>query len=53
MSSAGHSAMTSAEAHVDPSVGGTFDAWEGITGRTLTLEPGRRIDPMRGYFAER
>jgi activator of HSP90 ATPase len=44
MSSAGHSAMTGAEAHVDPSVGGAFDAWDGyITGRTLTLEPGLRI----------
>jgi activator of HSP90 ATPase len=44
MSSAGHSAMTGAEAHVDPRVGGDFDAWDGyITGRTLALEPGRRI----------
>jgi activator of HSP90 ATPase len=44
MSSAGHTAMTGAEAHVDPSIGGAFDAWDGyITGRTLALEPGRRI----------
>ena len=44
MSSAGHSAMTGAEAHVDPCVGGDFDAWDGyITGRTEALEPGRRI----------
>ena len=44
MSSEGHSAMTGAEAHVDPRVGGDFDAWDGyITGRTLALEPGRRI----------
>ena len=44
MSSEGHSAMTGAEAHVDPTLGGTFDAWDGyITGRTLALEPGRRI----------
>jgi activator of HSP90 ATPase len=44
MSSAGHSAMTGAEAHVDPALGGPFDAWDGyITGRTLALEPGRRI----------
>ena len=44
MSSAGHTAMTGAEAHVDPQVGGEFDAWDGyITGRTLALDPGRRI----------
>lgn len=44
MSSEGHSAMTGAEAHVDPRVGGDFDAWDGyITGRTLALEPSRRI----------
>ena len=44
MDSAGHSAMTGAEAHVDPRVGGDFDAWDGyITGRTEALEPGRRI----------
>jgi activator of HSP90 ATPase len=44
MSSEGHTAMTGAEAHVDPKVGGAFDAWDGyITGHTLALEPGRRI----------
>ena len=44
MSSEGHTAMTGAEAHVDRTVGGDFDAWDGyITGRTLALEPGRRI----------
>jgi activator of HSP90 ATPase len=44
MSTEGHSAMTGAEAHVDRSIGGEFDAWDGyITGRTLALEPGRRI----------
>ena len=44
MSSAGHSGMTGAEAHVDPQVGGGFDAWDGyITGCTLALDPGRRI----------
>jgi len=44
LSSDGHGAMTGAEAHVDPRVGGDFDAWDGyITGRTLALEPGRRI----------
>jgi activator of HSP90 ATPase len=36
--------MTGAEAHVDPTLGGAFDAWDGyITGRTLALEPSRRI----------
>ena len=44
MSSEGHTAMTGAEAHVDPRVGGEYDAWDGyITGRTVALEPGRRI----------
>jgi activator of HSP90 ATPase len=44
MSSAGHSAMTGSPAMVDPEVGGAFEAWDGyITGRTLALEPGRRI----------
>jgi uncharacterized protein YndB with AHSA1/START domain len=44
MSSAGHSAMTGADAEVDPRPGGAYSAWDGyITGRTLELEPGRRI----------
>ena len=44
LSSEGHSAMTGAEAHVDPLVGGDFDAWDGyITGQTIGLDPGRRI----------
>ena len=44
MSTDGHTAMTGADAHVDPRVGGEFDAWDGyISGRTLELEPGRRI----------
>jgi activator of HSP90 ATPase len=44
MSSEGHTAMTGGEAVVDPRVGGTFTAWDDyITGRTLELEPGRRI----------
>lgn len=44
MSSAGHTAMTFAEAKVDPRPGGAFTAWDGyITGRTVSLEPGRRI----------
>jgi len=44
MSSAGHSAMTGAEAVIDPSIGGAFEAWDGyIGGRTLALESDRRI----------
>ena len=36
--------MTGGEAHIDPSVGGDYDAWDGyISGKTLELEPGRRI----------
>jgi uncharacterized protein YndB with AHSA1/START domain len=44
MSSEGHTAMTGAEAEVDPSVGGEYSAWDGyITGTTLELDRGRRI----------
>lgn len=44
MSSAGHSAMTGADAVIGPSVGGAYEAWGGyIGGRTLELEPDRRI----------
>ncbi len=44
MSSEGHSAMTGAEAEVDPSIGGAFEAWDGyITGATLELVPGQLI----------
>jgi activator of HSP90 ATPase len=44
MSSEGHTAMTGAEAVVDPHIGGEFTAWDGyIRGRTLELEPGTRI----------
>jgi activator of HSP90 ATPase len=44
MSSAGHAAMTGAEAEIDARVGGDFTAWDGyIMGRTLDLDPGRRI----------
>ena len=44
MSSDGHSAMTGGSAEIDPRLGGDFSAWDGyITGRTLVLEPGRRI----------
>ncbi len=44
LSSDAHSAMTGGEAVVDPSPGGTFEAWDGyITGRNLELERPRRI----------
>jgi activator of HSP90 ATPase len=44
MSSEGHSAMTGADATVDPRLGGEFTAWDGyITGRTVALDPGKRI----------
>ena len=44
MSSEEHTAMTGGVAHVTPEVGANFDAWDGyIRGRTLELEPGRRI----------
>lgn len=39
-----HARMTGGKAVVDPSVGGEFSAWDGyIEGKTLQLEPGRRI----------
>jgi uncharacterized protein YndB with AHSA1/START domain len=44
MSSEGHSAMTGGQAHIDPMVGGAFDAWDGyIQGTTLALEPSTRL----------
>ncbi len=44
LSSSGHTAMTGADAAVDPRVGGYYDAWDGyISGRTLELDPGQRI----------
>jgi uncharacterized protein YndB with AHSA1/START domain len=44
LSAAGHAGMTGAGAEIDARVGGKFTAWDGyITGRTLALEPGRRI----------
>jgi activator of HSP90 ATPase len=44
MSSAGHAAMTGAGATVRARVAGPYSAWDGyITGRTLALDPGRRI----------
>jgi uncharacterized protein YndB with AHSA1/START domain len=39
-----HSRMTGGKAIVDPSVGGEHSEWDGyIEGKTLELEPGRRI----------
>jgi uncharacterized protein YndB with AHSA1/START domain len=44
MSDDGHTGMTGATAEIDPRVGGELTAWDGyISGRTLALEPGRRI----------
>jgi uncharacterized protein YndB with AHSA1/START domain len=44
MSSEGHGAMTGAEAHVDPVLGGAHDAWDGyIHGVNLELDPPRRL----------
>ncbi len=44
MSGKGHSAMTGSAATVTAKVGGTYTAWEGyISGKTLELEPGKRI----------
>jgi activator of HSP90 ATPase len=44
LSSEGHSAMTGAEAEVDPKVGGKYSAWDGyITGTTLELDPHSRL----------
>ena len=40
----GHTAMTGSAAEASSIEGGTFTAWGGyISGRNLTLEPGRRI----------
>ena len=39
-----HSKFTGGIAVIDPEVGGVFDVWDGyITGKTLELEPDRRI----------
>ncbi|MDH6236332.1 SRPBCC domain-containing protein [Cryobacterium sp. CG_9.6] len=44
ISSAGHTAMTGADANIDASVGGRYDACDGyITGHTVALDPGHRI----------
>jgi uncharacterized protein YndB with AHSA1/START domain len=44
LDSAGHSAMTGAPATIGNRVGEPYAAWDGyITGKTLEVEPGRRI----------
>jgi uncharacterized protein YndB with AHSA1/START domain len=44
LSSDGHSAMTGSSAHVDPEVGGDFDAWDGyIHGTTLEAVPFSKV----------
>lgn len=44
LNSRSHSAMTGGVARVNARVGAPFTAWDGyIRGRTLTLEPNRRI----------
>jgi uncharacterized protein YndB with AHSA1/START domain len=46
LDSKGHSAMTGAKAKASPQQGAAFAVWAGdIFGRTLKLEPGRRIVP--------
>jgi activator of HSP90 ATPase len=44
LDSRGHTAMTGSAAEASATEGGSFTAWGGyISGRNLTLEPGRRI----------
>jgi len=44
LSTDGHSAMTGSPAHVDPDLGGEFDAWDGyIHGTTVEAVPFRKI----------
>ena len=44
LSSAGHSAMTGAQAKISKRVGAAYSAWDGyISGRTLELVPAKRI----------
>ncbi len=44
MGSEGHTGLTGSPAKVVGKVGGKFSAWDGyISGKTLELEPGRRI----------
>lgn len=39
-----HTRFTGGVAHIDPSVGGRFSAWDDyITGRTLEIVPGRKV----------
>jgi activator of HSP90 ATPase len=44
MDSRKHAELTGASASIDPTVGGSFMAWEGyITGKILELEKGNRV----------
>lgn len=44
MSTKKHAAMTGAGAEIDPSVGGTFTAWDGyIEGKNIELVPNKKI----------
>lgn len=44
LSSEGHTAMTGGAAHIDPKIGGAYDAWDGyISGKTIALDPERSI----------
>lgn len=44
LSTEGHSAMTGSDAHVNPDVGGDFDAWDGyIHGTTVEAVPYSKI----------
>lgn len=44
LDSAAHSQFTGALAEIDPTVGGSFSAWDGyISGKTLEIEHSRRI----------
>ncbi len=44
LDSAAHALFTGSPAEIDPTVGGSFTAWDGyISGRTLELEPGAHI----------
>ncbi|MGD0121292.1 MAG: hypothetical protein ABSC46_01880 [Candidatus Limnocylindrales bacterium] len=51
MSNDGHGGMAGAAAEIDLREGGEFSAWDGyISGRTLALEPGRRIGTPRALL---
>jgi uncharacterized protein YndB with AHSA1/START domain len=44
LSSEGHSAMTGGAAHIDPAIGGAYDAWDGyIHGTTIEATPFTKI----------